>query len=118
MASFIRPSDRRGYVALTADDIAAYRQLLLKTPDAFPKINLSMIEEEKVREAAHQEIERVKKVYQPRQLLAGAEILQALSSEFHFDKEKKLYFARHAPTGWILAYVAEKAAAPRCGLSH
>jgi hypothetical protein len=112
MASFIRPSDRRSYVALTADDISAYRQLLLKTPDAFPKIDLSAIEEEKVREAARKEIERVKKVYQPRQLLAGAEILQVLSSEFHFDKEKKLYFARNAPTGWILAYVAEKAIAP------
>lgn len=112
MATFIRPSDRRSYVALTADNITAYRQLLLKTPDAFPMIDLSTIEDEKVREAAHKEIERVKKVYQPRQLLAGAEILQALSSEFHFDKEKKLYFARNAPTGWILAYVAEKAVAP------
>ena len=101
MVSFIRPSDRRSYVALTAGDIAAYHQLLIKTPDTFPKISLSTIEEAEVREAANKEIESVKKVYQPRQLLAGAEILQALSSEFHFDKEKKLYFARNAPTGWI-----------------
>ncbi len=112
MASLVRPSDRRSYVALTADDIAAYRQLLLRTPNVFPKIDLSTIEDAKLRETAHGEIERVKKVYQdPRQLLAGAEILQALSSEFHFDREKKLYFARNAATGWILAYVAEKAAA-------
>jgi exopolyphosphatase/pppGpp-phosphohydrolase len=115
LASFIRPSDRRSYVALTAADIAAYRKLLLETPDAFPKVDLSTIENPKVREAAYKEIERVKKVYQPRQLLAGAEILQALSSEFHFDREKKLSFARNAPTAWILAYVAEKAAAPRSG---
>lgn len=113
LASFMRPSNRRSYVALTADDIAAYRRLLLRTPDTFPKIDLSTIEDAKVREEAGKDIERVQKVYQPRQLLAGAEVLLALSSEFHFDKEKKLYFARNAPTGWILAYVAEKAIAPR-----
>ncbi|HTU90631.1 MAG TPA: hypothetical protein VMF69_11200 [Gemmataceae bacterium] len=113
MVSFVRPSNCRSYVALTADDIAAYRQLLLKTPDSFPNIDLSTIEDTKLREQVHKEIERVKKVYQPRQLLAGAEILQALSSEFHFDHEKKLYFARNAPTGWILAYVAEKEAGQR-----
>jgi exopolyphosphatase/pppGpp-phosphohydrolase len=118
MASFIRPSNRRSYVALTSGDIAAYRQLLLKTPEAFPKIDLSTIEDAPVREEARKEIERVKKVYQPSQLLAGAEILQALSSEFHFDEEVKLYFARNAPTGWILAYVAEKAIAPRSGQSR
>lgn len=118
LASFMRPSNRRSYVALTADDIAAYRQLLLKSPDAFPKIDLSSIEDAKVREAAQEDIERVKKVYQSHQMLAGAEILRALSSEFHFDKGKKLYFARNAPTGWILAYVAEKAAGPRHSLSR
>jgi exopolyphosphatase/pppGpp-phosphohydrolase len=118
MAAFIRPIDRRDYVAFTANDIAAYRQLLVKTPDAFPNIDLSTIEDPRMRLAAHKEIESVKKVYQPYQLLAGAEILQALSSAFHFDTEKKLYFARNAPTGWILTFVAEKAATPRGGLSR
>lgn len=113
LASFLRPSNRRSYVPLTADDIASYRQLLRQTPDAFPKVDLSTIEDARVRAEAHLEIERVKKVYQPHQLLAGAEILQALSSAFHFDQDKRLFFARNAQTGWILAYVAEKAAARR-----
>jgi exopolyphosphatase/pppGpp-phosphohydrolase len=62
MASFVRPSDRRSYVALTAADLAAYHKLLLKTPDAFPEIDLSAIEDEAMRKAAQKEIERVKKV--------------------------------------------------------
>jgi len=50
----------------------------------------------------------VKKGFTPEQLLAGAEILKALAEEFDFAKEKKVYFARQAYLGWILAYVIEK----------
>jgi exopolyphosphatase/pppGpp-phosphohydrolase len=108
MTSLVRPGGREPYVTLTADDVAAYHKLLLKTPGEFPKADLSSLNE-KERAAAEKEIERVSKTFTPEQLLAGAEILKALSDEFAF-KDRKVYFARNAYLGWILAYVTERGA--------
>jgi exopolyphosphatase/pppGpp-phosphohydrolase len=113
LATLVHPGDRSGYVALTADDVDAYRQLLVAAKGEFPAPNLARISDPEVREAARKEIEQVKGVFKPEQLLAGAEILKALSDEFGFGKEKKVCFVRHAQVAWILAYVAEKATAPK-----
>ena len=112
LATLVRPGDRADYVALTADDVDAYRKLLRATPGAFPAPELSAIPDAAVREAARKEIEQVKGVFQPEQLVAGAEILKALSDEFGF-KDRKVSFVRHAQVAWIVAYVAEKAGAPK-----
>jgi hypothetical protein len=109
LATFVRPGGREPYLALTPDDIAAYHKLLLASPGEFPKADLSGVADEKARAAAAKEVERVKKTFTPEQLLAGAEILKGLSEEFGF-KDKKVFFARNAYLGWILAYVTEKAA--------
>jgi hypothetical protein len=109
LATLVRPGDRSSYVPLTVDDVTAYHKLVSKDLDTFPKVDLSSIADPDARASAQREIARVKDVFTPRQLLAGAEILKALASELHFDKETKLYFARHSATGWILAYVREKA---------
>jgi exopolyphosphatase/pppGpp-phosphohydrolase len=108
MATFLHPGGREPYLALTPEDLAAYRQLLLRSPGEFPKVDLTGLDD-KERAAAEKEVERVKKTFTPEQLLAGAEILWALSGEFEF-KDKKVFFARHAYLGWILAYVTEKGA--------
>jgi exopolyphosphatase/pppGpp-phosphohydrolase len=108
LVSFVRPSDRGSYVAVSNADIDAYEKMLLKTPGSYPVPDLSLIGDAAVREAAQKEIEQVKKVYKPEQLLAGAEILKALAEEFDFSKDKKVRFSRHAYLGWILAYIKEK----------
>jgi exopolyphosphatase/pppGpp-phosphohydrolase len=113
MATLIRPGDRNSYVVLTAGDIDAYHKLLVQAEGKFPTPDLSSIEDAAVRQAAQKEIDQVKTVFKPEQLLAGAEILKAAASELDFGKDRKLYFARHARVGWILAYVAEKAGAAR-----
>jgi exopolyphosphatase/pppGpp-phosphohydrolase len=112
LATLVRPGDRAAYVAVTADDVEAYRKLLLAKPGEYPTPDLSGIADAAVREAAQKEIEQVKATFKPEQLLAGAEILKALAGEFEFGKDKKVYFARNAQVGWILAYVTEKAGAP------
>ena len=46
------------------------------------------------------------------QLIAGVEILKALSTAFHFDgQDRQLLFARNAYIGWILGYTLEKGTA-------
>jgi exopolyphosphatase/pppGpp-phosphohydrolase len=111
LATIVRPGDRSNYTALTADDVATYRKMLGQGTGAYPTPDLSGITDLAVRRAAEREIAQVKKVYTPEQMLAGAEILQALATTFAFDKDKQVYFARNAQVGWILAYVAEKAGA-------
>jgi exopolyphosphatase/pppGpp-phosphohydrolase len=106
LATLLRPGGKEPFLAVTAEDVAAYRKLLLQSPGEFPKPDVSSLGE-KERAAAEKEIERVKATYTPQQLLAGANILQALSDEFGF-KDRKVYFARHAYLAWILAYVTEK----------
>ncbi|HJT77804.1 MAG TPA: hypothetical protein VJ739_11445, partial [Gemmataceae bacterium] len=113
LATLIRPGDRGDYVALTAADIDAYRKLLLDARGAFPAPDLASVGDPAAREAARMEIEQVRGVYKPEQLLAGAEILQALAGELGFAGGKKVYFARNAQVAWILAYVAEKAGGGR-----
>ena len=113
LATLVRPGDRGDYVALTADDIDAYRTLLRKDPTAYPAPDLSAVADAATRAAAEKEIAQVKTVFKPEQLLAGAELLKGLSDAFDFGQGKKLFFARDAQVGWILAYVVEKAGAPK-----
>jgi exopolyphosphatase/pppGpp-phosphohydrolase len=107
MASLVHPGGHEPYLAVTAEELAAYHALLLKSPGEYPKVDLRGIANDKEREGAAKEIERVKNTFTPEQLLAGAEILKALSDEFDF-KDRKVFFARNAYLAWILAYVTEK----------
>jgi hypothetical protein len=109
LATLVRPQDRGSYVNLSSADIAAYHKLLMRTPGVSPTPDLSSIADADVRQAAQKEIDRVKKVFPPEQLLAGAEILKALDTAFDFGgNSKQLVFARNGYIGWILAYVVEK----------
>jgi exopolyphosphatase/pppGpp-phosphohydrolase len=107
LANFVKPADRSGYAALTGKDIDTYHKMLASKPGEYPVVDLSALSE-KDRAAAEKDIARIKKTFTPAQLLAGAEILKALSSEFKLQGEKKLYFARNGYLGWILAYAALK----------
>jgi exopolyphosphatase/pppGpp-phosphohydrolase len=111
MATLVHPGERGAYVALTKDDVEAYRKLLLKTPGVFPEPDLSAIADEKVRSGAQAEIKQVKKVFTPDQLLAGAEILKAMTDELGLGKDKIGHFTRNGNIAWIVAYVTEKGAA-------
>jgi exopolyphosphatase/pppGpp-phosphohydrolase len=106
MATYTHPGDRAAYLELRAKDIDAYYRMLAARPGEYPKVDLSSMND-KVRQAAEKEIKRVEDTYSPEQMLAGAEILRALSSEFKLA-EKKVMFPRNGYLGWILAYAALK----------
>jgi exopolyphosphatase/pppGpp-phosphohydrolase len=110
MATFTRPTDRASYVALTAKDVEAYHQMLTARPGEYPTPDLTSGTED-ARKAAEKDLKRIRGVFTPAQLLAGADILKALSSEFKLG-EKKLYFPRNGYLGWILAYAALKTKTP------
>lgn len=114
LATLMRPQDRSSAVALSARDISAFHELLVKNEAAVPAPDLSKIADTTVRQRARKEVEQVRKTFTREQLLAGTEILRALGEGFDFAApDRQLVFARNGYLGWIIGYVAEKARAPR-----
>ena len=92
------------YVALSADDIERFHQLVTKDPTAFPAVNLDGIKDPKLRERAAKEVARVRRTYAPENLVAGSEILRALSAALEL-KGKQVIFPRYGFIAWIQSYV-------------
>jgi exopolyphosphatase/pppGpp-phosphohydrolase len=100
---------KKPYHPMTLEQVTSLETRLLKDTSAFPMPDLSGIRNEETKAAAIKEIERVKGIYKPDQLLAGVEILKTVLIELEVDKGKKsLFFVREGHIGWISAYVAEK----------
>ena len=51
----------------------------------------------------------MRKNFGPEELLAGAEVLKALSEELDFAKKKELAFCRTGDIAWVVDYVAGQA---------
>jgi hypothetical protein len=117
MATLLYPANRRSFVQLTAADIDLFQYRLRDDPNSLLNPKLTEISDPLRRIEAAKEIESVKAVFTPKNLIAGAEILKAVSTEFNLEK-RKIWFARFGNLSWILSYVrgqAEKqilAAAP------
>jgi hypothetical protein len=108
-ATFAHPADAKPFTALTLKDVEQFEARLATAPaDMFPEPDLSAVTEGKARQRATAEWARVKKVYPPAQLLAGAQVLKGVYREL--GEEKHYLFARNGYLGWILAYVTESAA--------
>jgi hypothetical protein len=113
MTTFVKPLDRGNHVALAASDIGAFYKLLLANPEKLPDPDLSGGTEE-ARKLAITDLAQVRKTFTRDQLIAGIEILRALSTTFGFDaKDKHVVFARNAYIGWILGYTVEKGRAAK-----
>jgi hypothetical protein len=102
---------RATHVRITAEDLARFRAILVKDEKKFPDVDTSKIAWPVLRTEADNEIQRVKDTFTMDQLIAGAEILNAMSRSFAFQN-KKVYFTRQGATSWIASYAAEKAKAP------
>lgn len=107
MTTLLYPEDRRALVPLNASDIDEFYRKVTSDPDSVQKFlnpNLSKrITNSQTRAEAERELETVRNTFSPRNLIAGAEILKAVSSEFQLSK-KRIRFARYAYLSWILSY--------------
>ena len=110
MTSIVRPEAvDDAYVTFTKKDIDAFAKVVRKTPGKFPGVDLSKIDDAGRRLRAKVQLDAVAKAYQSENLIAGAEILQALATAFDLE-EKTLLFPRNGSFGWLTAYIAgEKA---------
>jgi uncharacterized protein (TIGR03000 family) len=104
MASILHPDEPQAeYVAVTANDIDTFHQLLTKSPGMVPVPDLAKIRDEGTRKLAESEMQRVKDTFTPDQLLAGSELLKAVSDVLKL-RGKKVYFTRYGYIAWISAY--------------
>jgi exopolyphosphatase/pppGpp-phosphohydrolase len=102
------PEATSAFTPLTVKDVDALLAKIAAGKE-FPAPDLAGIADEAQRKKAASEIEKIKAIFPPQQLLAGLHLLRALASEMSFeDGGKQIFFARHGYLGWILAYVAEK----------
>ncbi|MEK7829659.1 MAG: hypothetical protein AAB401_01160 [Acidobacteriota bacterium] len=108
MATLMHPENRRAFVALTTDDIAMFHYRARNDMGALLNPDLSNINDESKRAEIKKEIESVKAVFTPKNIIAGAEILNVVSSEFKLEN-KNVWFARYSNLSWILSYVRGQA---------
>jgi uncharacterized protein (TIGR03000 family) len=104
MASILHPDEpQEEYVAVTANDIDTFHQLLTKSPGMVPVPDLAKIRDEGTRKLAESEMQRVKDTFTPDNMLAGSELLKAVSDVLKL-RGKKVYFTRYGYIAWISAY--------------
>src|SRR5262249_7151300 len=110
MVTLVKPdAGEESFVPLTVNDIENFHKLVTKDPTAFPKVDFDKVKDEKGRSQANKEVARVRDTYTPENLIAGSEILRALSNTLQF-KDKQVFFPRFGYVAWIQSYVEEQTA--------
>jgi exopolyphosphatase/pppGpp-phosphohydrolase len=105
MVTLMEPEKvRQDRVTFAAREIADYLQRL-KAAEGIPRPDLDAIADPAIRAAAEKEVQNVADNFTRENLIAGAEVLTALSSAFKFEG-KTLIFDRNGITAWIRAAVS------------
>jgi hypothetical protein len=109
MASYVHPENRKPHVPLSADDIDGFAAKVHQNPDLLLTFTPPAGLDDKERKLMEEDIRRMKKNFNPNELLAGSEILKALSAELKFKTKKELWFYRYGHVAWVVEYVASQA---------
>jgi hypothetical protein len=104
METLLHPEDRRSFTPVTTDDISNFYNRAISDPEGLLNPDLSTIRDPNVRQEAEREVESVRNTFTPKNLIAGAELIKAASTELSFPG-KRLLFARFGHLAWILSYV-------------
>ncbi len=108
MATLLHPEDRRTFVPISAEEIDMFYRMVTSDTESLQKLlnpNLTRrIPNRQTRLEAEKEIESVRNAFSPRNLIAGAEILKAVKTDFNLSG-KRVRFARYGYLSWILSYV-------------
>lgn len=108
MATLMHPENRKAFVSVTTDDITLFHYRARNDTNALLNPDLSYIQDELKRNEIKKDVESVKATFSPKNIVAGAEILNAVSSEFKLQG-KTIWFARYGHLSWILSYVRGQA---------
>jgi hypothetical protein len=104
VVTLLYPENRQPFVQLTIKEIEDFAEKVTRAPQEIFNPNLSFIRDRESRRKARSELEAVKSAFTPELLIAGAETLRAVASEFEW-REKQVWFARFGYLGRLLSYV-------------
>ena len=108
MANYQHPGDRGKYVKLTARDITWFEKAMRSSPNPLADFVAPAGLPPALATEMKLEIQKMKDVFPPQKLVAGAKVLKTLSEELDFVHRKEMWFDRDAEIEWFLEYVAEK----------
>jgi len=104
MATLLFPEDRQNFISITYEDIVKFADKAARSPREIATPNLSVIRDRKLRTDIEQEVEAVRTVFRPKQLIASAELLRAAAEELRWQ-DKKIWYFRFGHLGCILSYI-------------
>jgi len=104
LATLLYPEDKQMFVPLTIDDIALFAEKVARNQDSLLNPDLSRMRDQRLRREIDRELESVRDAFTLEQLIAGAELLKAVATEFDW-RGKKVWFARHGHLGCLLSYI-------------
>lgn len=106
MVTLLRPDDLRTFVPINADEIEIFYRQMTGPPESLEKtLNPDLTKRmpnPALRNLVEKEIESVRTTYSHKNLIAGAEILKDLVTEFNLSG-KTIRFARYSQISWILS---------------
>ncbi|MCI0391135.1 MAG: hypothetical protein MOB07_20505 [Acidobacteria bacterium] len=106
MVTLLYPEDRQSLIPITVDDINNFYQQAVNTPKALMNPDLSQIRDADIRKKVERDLSVLRSKFTPKSLVAGAEILKAVASEYNLQVEgKKILFPRFGDLSTILSYV-------------
>lgn len=103
MATLLYPEDRQAFVPITYDNITQFADRLARSPKELAYRDVSFIRDRRLRQEVEQDMEEIRVIFTPQQLIAGAEMLKAAAEELKWQ-EKKILFAR-LDLGSILSHI-------------
>jgi hypothetical protein len=107
MAYCQHPGETNDYVRLNAADIEEFTTKVRATPDLLTKIRPDSSLPAERQEWLTKEYARMRNAFKaPERLVAGAEILLALSTELQFAR-REIWFYRHSDFAWVASYIEE-----------
>jgi hypothetical protein len=110
MATLTHPEQReKTYVKLSAQDIEDFHALVSQNPTKFPTVNLPNGLDPDIRAKVEKDIAKMRDMFQPSWLIAGAEVLEAVSVEFQLSKKELAFTRDGGDIGWLLGYINKKA---------
>lgn len=104
VATLLYPEDRQPFVSITYEDVITFGERVARSPRELAYRNLSFIRDRKLRQEVEQEFAEIRAAFTPQELIAGAEMLKAVSEELKWQ-DKKIMFARRGHLGCILSYI-------------
>ena len=112
IATMAKPGNYQDFTKLTPNDVDAFISGIKKNPDSYLNPSLTHIKDAETRKWAEGQINSVKDVFTPENMLSGAKLLKSIFTEM---KIKEGYFARWgswlAGKVYLQAYDAEEQAA-------